>query len=105
MEVSVWSNSRKGTVNATFGLGISRPDRKQFFNIAFPTISIDIDGHLIMKRLPDSFWRNCPHICHKSICEFIKRRGLNIWHRGKPPVLILQPISKGHFSLNLKEGH
>lgn len=104
MQVSVWPNGRKKAANGYFGITISRPDRARFFKETSPTISIDVGGHLITKNLPPSFWSECPHVCHEAICDFIKEHGLDFWPRGKPPFLILQPVSEGNFRLLLKEG-
>ncbi len=102
MQVSVWPNGRKLAANGYFGITISRPDRARFFNETSPTISIDVGGHLMIRTLPPSYWSKCPHICHKEICDFIKKHRLDFWPRGKPSFLILQPVSVGHFRLHLK---
>jgi len=104
MEVKVWTNSRKGAANATFGLGVLKSDRKRFFKTSTPTISIDVDGQVITKTLPECFWNNCRHVCDPAIGEFIKRNGLVSWPDRKPPALNLKPVSERHFKLLIKEG-
>ena len=103
MEVKVWTNSRKGAANATFGLGVSIYNRKRFFNALSPTVSIDVDGQIVAKKLPECFWNNCIHICDQEISEFIKRNGLSSWPHRKPPILILKHISEQNFRLLIKE--
>lgn len=104
MKVRVWTNSPVGSPNAAIGLKISLADREQFFGVTAPTISIDIEGEIINKTLPKSFWKKCPEIRHQAISSFIKQHGLESWPSGNPPVLFLQPISNGHFRLLLKDG-
>jgi hypothetical protein len=103
MEVRLWTNSRKGAPNATFVFRISLPDRKRFFSERSPCILIEIDGATANVELTEGFWRECSEIRHPAIKEFVKRRGLAVWPRGKPPVLALQPVSSGTFKLLLKE--
>jgi len=104
MEVSVWTNSRRGAANATFGLRVSKLDREKFFPMATPTVSIDVAGLVIKKKLPKSFWLDCIEIRHSAITDFLRRNQFTSWPLGKPPILILQPVSEGHFRLLTKEG-
>lgn len=101
MNATGWSNSAQDSPNAYYGIRISKSDRDKFMSATSSVIRIEIDGTLVVKQLPASFWNRCTEIRHPSITKFMKQRGLIPWPTGMPPKFKLDPVGENTFRLNI----
>lgn len=104
MNATGWVNSAHDRPNACYGIRISEADRDKFMSPNFPVIGIEIDGTVVAKRLPASFWIKCTEIRHPSITRFMVQNGLIPWPVYNPPKLNLVPAGKNTFRLTVANG-
>lgn len=104
MEVTVWPNGRRGADQTTYGIKVRSADRDRFFLKSDPDIILEVEGRAVQKSLPPSFWRKCSEIRHPEITKYILLGGLNVWPKGRPPILQLEPLGKNTFRLSSQIG-
>ena len=93
MEVSAWRS------DGTYGIRIGRPNVKRYFPSSVRTIKIKLDGKFYEFALSKTFWKTCPEIRGKQICEWFRKRNLLQWPKGRPPHFNLASRGKGLYKL------
>jgi hypothetical protein len=48
-------------------------------------------------NLSKSFWNRCRELRKREIREWLQSNGLDVWTKGKPPSLWLEPLGGQHF--------
>jgi hypothetical protein len=94
MIVTVWKGG-------TYGIRVGHPNAIQHFDQQWKTIEVLIDEEWHEFPLTDTFWTTCPEFRGGPLPEWLKKRGLIPWHRGKPPKLNLLPLGGCRFELKL----
>ena len=95
MQVKAWSGG-----NTTYGIRIGFPNRKQFFDLAWTEIIVEIDGQTHHFPLTPGFWNRCPEFRSPIIREWFAHHQILKWPRGNPPVFELQYLDGNRFRLS-----
>ena len=97
MRVTAWSNG-----GSTYGIRIGVPNRRAFFDEAWSTIDIEIEGRPHTFELTGGFKRGCPEVRDRKspvIREWLKRHHTLKWPKGRPPSFELVPLERNRFRL------
>ena len=97
MQASAWNDGKN-----TYGIRVGVPNRDKYFDPAWKSIEVEIDGHFHCFRLTAGFWRHCPEFRDSGkpiIREWLRRKHMLDWPRGKPPRMELVPLGDGKFRL------
>src|SRR5437899_6696560 len=95
MKASGWKSGEGGT----YGIRVGKENAKKFFDPAWSTIEVEIDGSTHGFALSDTFWTTCPEFRGAEIGAWLLATGLAPWPRGKPPHLELMPLGGNRFKL------
>ena len=106
MEVSGWFGGRpKGSHNSsdgTFGIRIGIANRERYFDRAWTEIEVEMEGRCEVFQLTPGFWRHCPEFRDSGtprIRGWLQRNRSLTWDRGRPPRMVLVPVSGNRFRL------
>jgi hypothetical protein len=90
----------KGWKGPVYGIRVGKRNRAAYFDPAWPTIGVEIEGTLHECNLPPSFWRNCPEFRSAEIHRWLHAHGLAPWPNRQPPALELTPLGGNRFRLS-----
>ena len=106
MRVTAWSN---GTgLAGGYGIRVSMKDRDVYFDFAWDWVVVQLeDGKEAKCSLSCSLWSDkrgtgkkpCIELRKAEIGRWMLEEGLAPWPAGRPPVLILEPVTERHFRL------
>jgi hypothetical protein len=74
-------------------------NRRRFFDPAWQSIVVEIDGTPHEFRLNPSFWRGCRHFDGSVIRDWLRRNDKLTWTKGAPPRFTLEVIGNQRFRL------
>lgn len=102
MIVVGWNNgSPNNSTGAGYGIRIAREDRDNYFQKAWSSVTIELDGRdLVNVKLSEAFWRDCIELRSAKIGKYMLKHGLAPWPKGIPPTLKLKPIGNRKFRLS-----
>jgi hypothetical protein len=98
MHATVWA----GTEKKQLGIRVGTGNRSRQFNREWREVVIEIDGRAFSFDLSPGFWKDCPEFRDDRdapIREWLDRRGLLDWPKGRPPKLTLEPLGGNRFRL------
>lgn len=95
MKVTIWNDG--GT---TYGVRVGSANRDAHFDRRWTEIELELDGKVYSIPISKGFWNKCPEVRSPMIREWLMRRGLTEWPKGKPPRLELHPVSPNRFRLS-----
>jgi hypothetical protein len=100
----LWSAWRNGTGTAV-GLKVPVEDRRAFFDRSWATVFLVFPedtnyGEIEVNVAKPSFWNDkCHELINKRIKEWLSGLGLLPWPRGRPPKVIIEPLSQRRFAI------
>jgi hypothetical protein len=83
----------------TFGIRIGAPNRRLYFNPAWKSVLIEIDGLRHDIAITDGFWKKCPELRSRAIKEWMTANGLIPWPKQDPPSFELTALADRVFRL------
>ncbi len=101
MEVSGWKNGKFSARRAVaLGVSVGRENVKRFFDKKWNIVLVELDGTTIPVKLTSTFWNKCPELRSSAIGDWMRRKGLVPWPKGKPPKMLLTPRDGNRFRLS-----
>jgi hypothetical protein len=79
---------------------VGRANAKKYFDTAWNTIHVEIDGRAHTFDLHHTFWTTCPEFRGAAIGAWLRAKGLAPWPRGEPPQVELTPLGGNRFRLS-----
>jgi hypothetical protein len=103
MIVSAWNNGQHYPTGAGYGIKISIEDRDTCFSKGWDCVVLELedwDADVEVNVKKQSFWgATCRELISADIGRWLQASGLAPWPKGKPPKLLLEPLSGNRFSL------
>ena len=95
-----WWGSPNNQTGGGYGIRISPQDREQYFDLAWASVTVVLDGQEeVTIKITSAFWRKCNELRSKQIGAWMLREGLAPWPTGEPPRLKLEPQGDARFRL------
>lgn len=98
MRAKVWRSA------GTFGVRVGAANRDAYFGRGWEEIEVEMEGVVHRFTLTPGFWHKCPEFRDSGgpvIRDWLTRRGLATWPRGRPPGLELEPLGGNRFRLGV----
>ena len=89
----------KAWKGGTYGVRVGTRNAARYFSKSWKFVDVELDGNFYRVRLGDTFWGACPELRGAAFGNWLARRGLDAWPRGKPPSLELTPTEGNRFRL------
>lgn len=107
MIVTAWNNGKHHKSGAGYGLKLSVADRDKHFRREWKSVFILLEGQdkpIKVNIAKPSFWSPaCRELINVEIGRWLIKNGLAPWPKGKPPKLVLTPMSEPcYFQLSKK---
>ncbi len=77
MEATTWRA-------ATFGVRVGKPNAERYFDRAWSTVEVRIDGEFHTFKLSDTFWTTCPEFRGGPLPAWFAAHGLQEWPKRQP---------------------
>lgn len=98
--VTGWSNGRRSTTGAGYGVRVRRADRDRYFDRDWSVVELVLGrDEVVVVPVSPSFWRTCIELRSFEVGRWLLRHGLAPWPDRRPPSLALTPVAAGRFKL------
>ena len=101
MIVTAWSDGKNLASGAGYGLKLTLADRDRYFKREWPHVVLELEGHpapITVRTAKPSFWDGaCRELISKEIGKWLRQNELAPWPKGKPPKLVMEPLTEGRF--------
>lgn len=102
LRVSAWKGGKFGArCGRTLGVRIGSENAEKYFDKKWKVAMLELDGIPVAVRITRTFWTSCPELRSEYIGDWLRRRGLAPWPKGKPPRMVLKPLGGNRFRLEL----
>jgi len=96
MKANGWQNGKGGT----YGIRVGAENASKYFDRAWTSIEVEIDGHRHSFALSEKFWATCPEFRGAAIGAWLRDNGLAPWPPREPPQVELTPVGENRFRLS-----
>ncbi|WP_027962118.1 hypothetical protein [Halomonas halodenitrificans] len=104
MQASAWRGG--SSARPVYGIRVGRPNRDAYFDRAWSSIEVEMDGRWQTFQLTPGFWNQCTEFRDRGsprIREWLERHFTTDWPKGSPPRFRLEVLGGGRFRLSPHE--